>query len=286
MADNPALRHLLAADAGQFFAVAVEQLYPTIRRAVPPTRSAGHSCLYLTSGTATMRIGSETHTIGAGEVLLVRAGQLFSFAPGDVNTGYLCFFQDDFLREGAGSTPGPAVQELLRVWGPPFLPLDAPTTGFVRQLLHRLLVEYGQHQLRYPEVLRAYLLALLSELGRACRAAATPVGRPATRLANRFKQLVATTIHKTHLVSEFAAALHVTPNHLTKAVTTATGKSPGKWIEETIVLEAKVMLYQSDWPVGEIARAVGLADASYFSRLFKKHEGVTPLGFRKMIEKS
>jgi YesN/AraC family two-component response regulator len=35
-----------------------------------------------------------------------------------------------------------------------------------------------------------------------------------------------------------------------------------------------------------VANEVGIEDPSYFSRLFKKYEGVTPSDFRKMIEKS
>jgi AraC-like DNA-binding protein len=87
-------------------------------------------------------------------------------------------------------------------------------------------------------------------------------------------------------VGEYAQALHVTPNHLNKAVKGVTGKSPSRWIDETLVLEAKVLLHQTDLSVGEVAAALGLFDASYFSRLFKKYAGVTPVAFRKKIEKS
>jgi AraC-like DNA-binding protein len=87
-------------------------------------------------------------------------------------------------------------------------------------------------------------------------------------------------------VAEYAALLHISPNHLNKSVKAATGKSPSRWIDEAIVLEAKVLLYQSQYTIGDIATELGLEDPSYFSRLFKKYEGITPQAFRSRIEKS
>jgi AraC-like DNA-binding protein len=108
----------------------------------------------------------------------------------------------------------------------------------------------------------------------------------AVAITNQFKALLFANVRVKHLVSEYAAMLFVTPNHLNKTVKQITGKSPGKWIDETLVLEAKVLLFQTDYTVAQIAAEISIADASYFSRLFKKYEGVTPMAFRKMIEKS
>ena len=80
--------------------------------------------------------------------------------------------------------------------------------------------------------------------------------------------------------------LNVTPNHLNKSIKSVTGKSPTKWIDETILLEAKYLLYQTNLTINEIAMQVGHYDQSYFSRIFKKHEGLTPIEYRKLIEKS
>lgn len=50
---------------------------------------------------------------------------------------------------------------------------------------------------------------------------------------------MANSLRAMHQVSEYAAQLHVTPNHLTKAVKATTGQAPAKWIEQSSVLEAK-----------------------------------------------
>jgi len=45
-------------------------------------------------------------------------------------------------------------------------------------------------------------------------------------------------------------------------------------------------LFQTNNSVNEIATELGIYDQSYFSRLFKKYESVTPIEYRKMIDKS
>jgi AraC family transcriptional regulator, transcriptional activator of pobA len=285
-AEPAAVGQLLSADGGQFFIIAVEQLYPLFTQAVPPARSTGHTFVYLTSGQARMNIGNDRYTIGPHQVLIARAGQVYSFEPGDVNTGFVCHFRDDMLTGQTSHADTLATFDFLHFWGRPLLELPAQTAGFVGQILHRLLVEYTTSQLAYPAVTRAYLLALLHELGRVYSAESPAKLTAAVTLANQFKHLVATSLRQTHRVSDYADLLHISPNHLSKSVRSVTGKSPARWIEESIVLEAKVLLFQSGGAVGEVAVAVGIEDPSYFSRLFKKHTGLTPLAFRKQRNQS
>ncbi|OON66995.1 AraC family transcriptional regulator [Hymenobacter sp. CRA2] len=284
MPDPAAFSGLLTPAAERFFIVPVEQMYQHFTRGGAPARSTAHSCLLLTSGTARMHIGTESYTAGPGEVLLVRAGQVYSFAPGDVNTGLLCHFHDDFVL-GPGESPGSF--SVLQFWGAPFIRLDALAAGFAEQLLRRLLADYQAHGLQHADLLRAYLRAFLHELVRADSTSATTAApNAAAGLTQRFLQLVATSLRTSHRVDDYAARLHVSAGHLGKCVRHVTGKAPAKWIEESQVLEAKVLLYQSPLTVGEIALEVGLADASYFSRLFKKHTGLTPLAFRRQMHAS
>jgi AraC family transcriptional activator of pobA len=282
MPESQQLRQQLALNAEPFLIMAVEQMYPYFTQGVPPVRATGHSCLFLTSGTARMRIGPELYTIQPGEVLLVRTGQVHSFEPGDVNTGFICRFTTDFLGSAPGSSQGLAPFALLQVWGNPLVRLPAQTAKFVEHDLQRLLVEYQAHQVQHPELVRAYLLALLHELSLHALESGEPL-TAAVSLTNRFKQLVAGSLRTVVRISDYAALLHVTPNYLTKCVRTVTGKSPVKWLEESRVAEAKGLLFQSELSISDIALQVGVTDASYFSRFFKQHVGVTPQVFRGLL---
>jgi AraC-like DNA-binding protein len=53
-----------------------------------------------------------------------------------------------------------------------------------------------------------------------------------------------------------------------------------EWIIERRMAEARTMLEETDLPVAEIARRVGVFDAGYFSRLFTRTHGISPRQWR------
>lgn len=268
----------------KFFIVRVEDLIRLMKLPVPPARTNTHTFIYLTEGEAIMRIGSETYKIVKDECLVVAEGKVFSFDSVDINKGYLFNFHEDVVIGKLAKNDLLKDFEFLRVWGTPKISLDTQTSGFVRQLLERILVDYEANGLQNLEIIQSYLIALLCEVNRMYIAVSGIAQLKAIEISNKFRELLFMHIKTRHMVSDYASLLHITPNHLNKSVKSITGKSPTKWIDEAIVLEAKVLLYQSNLSISEIATEVGLLDQSYFSRLFKKYEGTTPLQFRKMIE--
>jgi AraC family transcriptional regulator, transcriptional activator of pobA len=283
---SPALQALLKGDFNKFLIMRVEEMYRHVTRPVPATRATIHTCLFLTEGQATMKIGSEQYTIRQHEMLVVPAGQVFSFGEKDVNKGYLCCFHSDMLVGKYGKSELLKEFEFLQVWGNPHLVPDKQTARFALHLFKRLHQEYAEHGLQHLNVLQPYLITLLCEINQVYIPVSTQAHTASVTLANKFRALLFANIRTQQRVSDYAAALHVSPNHLNKSVKAATQKSPTRWIDETIVLEAKVLLSQSPLSVAEVALAVGLEDPSYFARLFRKHTGTTPTAFRKMIEKS
>jgi AraC family transcriptional regulator, transcriptional activator of pobA len=279
-------KQMLKADFGKFFLVKVEDLIRLIKLPVPPSRATTHSFIYLTEGEANMTIGSQSYKIFKDECLIVPAGQVYSFAKHDINKGFLCNFHNDFIIGKFGKNELLKEFEFLNVWGNPTIKLDEQTSGFVRALFMRIFIDYSQNGLSNIEIIQSYFIALLCEINRVYEPLSNSHQTSAISLINKFKELLFIHIKTKHLVSDYAELLNISPNHLNKIAKAITGKSPTKWIDEAIVLEAKVLLYQTTFSISEVAAEIGIFDQSYFSRLFKKYEGMSPLAFRKMIEKS
>lgn len=286
MMPGQAVDDLLKVDFGKFFIVKVEDMIRQIKLPVPPNRATTHTLIYLTSGDANMDIGSSSFTIHKDECLIVPAGQVFAFSKLDTNTGFLCNFHNDILISKYAN--GDLLQdfEFLSVYGNPHIRLGSQTSKQVLLLLQRIYSDYSSSGLKNMNIIQSYFIALLCELNQIYQPLSDSKQTAAIHITNKFKQLLFSNIKQKHLVADYASIMNLSPNHLNKAVKAITSKSPTKWINETLILEAKVLLYQTPYSMSEVASNLGIHDSSYFSRLFKKYEGVTPSEFRKRIEKS
>ena len=79
-----------------------------------------------------------------------------------------------------------------------------------------------------------------------------------------------------------AEQLHLSPNYFGDLIKKETGKSAQEHIQLHLIDIAKEKMFESDKSVGEVAYELGFEYPQYFSRLFKKCTGLTPLEFRKM----
>lgn len=82
-------------------------------------------------------------------------------------------------------------------------------------------------------------------------------------------------------VAYYARKLFITPKHLSSVVKEISGKTAGDWIENYVIMEAKVLLKTTDMTIQEIAVYLNFANQSFFGKYFKHHTGVSPTEYRK-----
>jgi AraC family transcriptional activator of pobA len=79
---------------------------------------------------------------------------------------------------------------------------------------------------------------------------------------------------------DVARELGMTPGHLTTVVRRRTGRTVQEWIVERRMADARSLLTDTQLPVAEVARRVGMPDPGYFSRLFRRAHGASPREWR------
>lgn len=84
-------------------------------------------------------------------------------------------------------------------------------------------------------------------------------------------------------VEELAEALGVNKSYLIRTFTAAAGISPGKYLTETRIENAKRFLLQGSYPLEVIAGLCGFSGSNYFCKVFKKETGETPAAWRKKM---
>lgn len=277
--------YLFKSNSEHFFCLKLEEINQ-LKFPVPPSKHICHTLLFITSGTHKIKIGFEEYTTQSNEIIVIPAGQIFSIDSIITEIeGFICQFHPNILIGKYGNPEMVNDFDFLKIWGNPDLYFPNKEPQFIIQLLNRLQIEYTESGVTNLDIIQPYLIALLCEINKN-GLKTDKNGTAATVLTTKFKELIYAHINQQHQVNYYASILNVTPNHLNKSIKSTTGKSPTKWIEESILLEAKYLLYQTNLSVSEIAMQVGHYDQSYFSRIFKKNEGVSPMQYRKMIDKS
>ncbi|NLR63138.1 helix-turn-helix transcriptional regulator [Chitinophaga varians] len=99
-------------------------------------------------------------------------------------------------------------------------------------------------------------------------------------ITRQFKELV-----KEHFLSlkspaAYAERMNLSLSYLNEVVKGHTGFPVSHWIQQESLREAKRLLYYTDLTTKEIAFRTGFEDHTYFTRVFHKLAGETPLTFR------
>lgn len=112
----------------------------------------------------------------------------------------------------------------------------------------------------------------------------THLSRP-MQIANLFRKSLNEHFRQVKSPIQYAQMLNYSLSHLNDSVKAATGFPVTYWIQQRIILETKRELYFTDKDVKEISFSLGYDDHAYFSRLFSKVCGESPLSFRRKYRK-
>jgi AraC family transcriptional activator of pobA len=150
-------------------------------------------------------------------------------------------------------------------------------------MLAKMQKEYnepGEWQQKMITASLTLLLTYLSRLYNEQYESITPSNEKS--LLKKYQAAIEENFREIHQVSEYAALLYVSPGHLRDVIKAQSGKPAIAHIQERMVLEARRMLFHTEYSLKEIGFDLGFSDASYFSRFFKRETGLTPAEYRAL----
>ena len=109
------------------------------------------------------------------------------------------------------------------------------------------------------------------------------------KLSSKKKQMVTKTleyidnnIRETIDFNMIAESYGLSPNYFRTIFREITGISPTLYLNRTRILKALELLRTTSLPIVDIAAEVGIYDANYFTRLFRKQLGYSPKYFKNI----
>lgn len=240
-------------------------------------------------------------SIEVGGVSIDLTPSTYTFLPWRHDITYRADARDPFLAAAIHLVrwPDPAVPVVLhappgrddRSPDPPFWRTDdwADLQGVVQGQadidgrlfsVARLTVEHVQHGRPEGTTLRSLATVLLNELRAELRepSAAPSYGPP--RLV-RMQQYVLSHLSQPLSVAEVAVAGGVSESSAARLFREHARMPIGQWIIASRMTAARNLLRTTNASITEIALAVGIEDPAYFSRLFRRTQGMSPSAFAK-----
>lgn len=248
-----------------------------------PHRHDFFEVLYLAKGSGFHVIDSNKYEIQPPCIFFMSPGQAHKLELSQDIEGFIFIFNADFYllnRSDQNSLIEFPFFYTVQQDNPP-LQIDNPEDV---SFLERLFIQ-GIAELKKPDYSIEMMRSLLDLILTTCasRYKATDSGKTKGKghiLVKRFYQLVEENYQKNLSLSDYAALLAVTPNHLTQTVRLLTGKTSSQIIVQKQILEIKRLLLHTSLNVSQIALQLNFEDSSYFSKFFKRETNLTPLEFR------
>ncbi len=157
--------------------------------------------------------------------------------------------------------------------------------GIIKRLFERLLSLTRSEDPSYEARSSVLVASLLAELY-STRARGTPqatLGSSARIFSEPVRKGIDWMIRlydQPHSIKQMCNAVGYSRSHYSRLFHKETGQPPIQWLNRYRIEQSKRLLLNSDKPAAEIARAVGIADQNYFSRLFHQQVKVSPRTYR------
>lgn len=160
---------------------------------------------------------------------------------------------------------------------------DTREQARLNSLLESMVLEQSGHPALWRRALQSYSELISIQLRRLPPSGPLPPPRPsaARRLSLAYCERISRHYSSRATMADHAAALNVTPTHLTRVCKAETGKTAATLLTERQLHAARELLISSERSMQEIAETLGFGSPAYFTRFISQHTGQTPSALRK-----
>ncbi len=243
--------------------------------------------MIMLSGSITHDLDGESVTLGEGEILILNKHIYHSVRRAErADVGVNVIISDELATSLAHELGGTVFAALFREncregGAPMYLHLSTRGSKSLDNLVENLLIELTAEMpdARIMERTVALLLACLSRDG--SHLIGGSVSRaPETKRTHEIISYIKNN-YRTASLGELCGRLYLTVPYLSRLIRERFGKSFKELVVDARMERASELILNTGMPIGDIIRAVGYENESYFHRVFRERFGTTPLAMRR-----
>lgn len=272
--------------------ISYQELHPTILYCsrVHDSRLAhyhSHKCIeiaFVLAGTGQYFVDGVTYDVKQGDLLICNPGvmhQSIVTDPNDPTLEFVCGFTDIHLHDMPDNT-------IALPDNSPILVLSSENKREISRCCYEIIEEYNSSQPGRYYMIQAQMMRMLVIIFRSLCGNKTN-GFEGVNFESYSKGYVVKNIlnylnenYSQHIsLDQIAKNMYLSPVYISKIFKEKTGDSPINYLIHVRLEKAKEMLEDGKGSIRSIATMVGYEDVYHFSKLFKKHFGVSPMYYRK-----
>lgn len=254
-----------------------------------PHRHTYYEILFVEEGQGFHEIDFHSYAVHGPGVHFLTPGQVHLLTFSSSFQGFIVAFSEDFYTfynpVGQPLSQLPFFQPARRQ---PIISISEAEKRYFRNILENMVSDHLSNEADQT-LIGKYLGVFLQKCAVLSLSQAQPEDSGAQtlpELVGRFQEMVEKNFRQMHEVQQYANALSVSPDYLSKITKKYLGTPSQEYILDKLLLEAKRLLVFTSLSSKEIAYHIHLDDPSYFSRIFKKKTGLTPNEYREQVRKS
>jgi len=234
------------------------------------------------TGTGVHMIDLEHRDVTAPCMHLVGAGQVHQLSRSADMRAVVVLFGQDAVAGRGGAVRGELFARAGRTCA---VTVNALRMEEAATLVCMIEQELERREPSMTEVVEGYLGVLLVKCAQWVREGAigTQTLTDQHDPVRRFEDLVEQGYLEERSVGHYADKLALSADHLNELVKKRLGRTASAVIHERLLLEAKRLLLHSDQSIKEVGYTLNLKDPAYFTRWFRKAQGMTPVAYRDHI---
>ncbi|HBV49825.1 MAG: AraC family transcriptional regulator [Alistipes sp.] len=249
-----------------------------------PVTIDGFSVVVMMAGEATVSIDMKNHVVRPNSIVFFNPGSIIRTVKCSANAAaFVLAFSKSFVNEIQIDLSA-SLPVYMRFGKNPVLQVSQQDVAEIRQVFRLVKSMLLSDKERYRhEIIRSLFTTafyLIIDINQREEHGGQKQGRCEVLFSEFMKLLEAH--HKSQRnVSFYARQLNITPKYLSAAVKEVSGKTAARWIDESVILEAKTLLKYSGMSIQEIAYHLNFSTQSFFGKYFKQHTGTSPSRYKR-----
>ncbi len=249
-----------------------------------PASIDGFSAVIIIAGEATVSIDMQNYHVKPNTIVFFNPDSIIRTVKCSNNAqAYFLAFSRSFVNE-IQIDLSTSLPVYMRFGQQPVMEVRQEDVDEIRQLFRMIMTMTRSDKSRYRhEIIRTLFTTafyMITEIILREQPAEAKQGRCEV-LFNEFMALLEQHSKRERNVSFYAKELNITPKYLSSVVKEVSGKTAARWIDESVILEAKALLKYSGMSIQEIAYHLNFSTQSFFGKYFKQHTGTSPSHFKR-----